>query len=71
MVIKLTLLNGLNANNPSGGNMYYVEYEVKGFDGLVQKAGPYSAAEVQSQKDDIAGYEGVYNVKVIPADEAE
>lgn len=51
--------------------MYYVEYEVKGFDGLVQKAGPYSAAEVQSQKDDIAGYEGVYNVKVIPADEAE
>jgi len=51
--------------------MYYVEYEVRGFDGLVQKAGPYSAAEVQYQRDDIAGYEGVYNVKVVPAEEVE
>jgi hypothetical protein len=45
--------------------MYYVEYEVTGFDGIIQKAGPYPANEVQSQKDDIAGYEGVYNVRIV------
>ena len=44
--------------------MYYVEYEVDGFDGI-QKAGPYSAADVQWQKDDIAGYMGVKNVRVV------
>lgn len=64
------MLNGLNENNPIGGKMYYVEYEVEGFDGI-QKAGPYSAGEVQSQKDDIAGFEGVHSVRVIPAEEAE
>lgn len=48
--------------------MYYVEYEVDGFDGI-QKAGPYSAGEVESQRFDIAGYEGVKNVRVIPAEE--
>ncbi len=50
--------------------MFYVEYEVNGFDGI-QKAGPYSQAEVQYQRDDIAGYEGVFNVKVIPAEAAD
>lgn len=65
------MLSGLNVLNPVGGDMYYVEYQVQGFDGLVQKAGPYSAGEVQSQRDDIAGYEGVYNVKVVPAEEVE
>ena len=59
------MLNGLNDHNLVGGNMYYVEYEVKGFDGVIQKAGPYPANEVQSQKDDIAGYEGVYNVRIV------
>lgn len=70
MVIKLTLLNGLNAHNLVGGKMFYVEYEVHGFDGI-QKAGPYSQAEVQSQRDDIAGYEGVCNVRVVPAEAKE
>ena len=50
--------------------MFYVEYEVSGFDGI-HKAGPYSQAEVQSQRDDIAGYEGVCNVRVIPAEAKE
>jgi hypothetical protein len=50
--------------------MFYVEYEVNGFDGI-QKAGPYPANEVQYQKDDIAGYEGVFNVRIIPAEEQE
>lgn len=45
--------------------MYYVEYEVDGFDGIIQKAGPYSAADVQWQKDDIAGFEGVKNVRIV------
>lgn len=44
--------------------MYFVEYEVDGFPGT-QRAGPYSADEVQSQMDDIAGYEGVRNVRKI------
>jgi hypothetical protein len=48
--------------------MFYVQYEVEGFPGT-QEAGPYSAGEVQSQRDDIAGYEGVKNVKVIPEED--
>jgi hypothetical protein len=47
--------------------MYYVKYEVDGFPGE-QQAGPYSAIEVQSQKEDIASFEGVKNVRVIPAE---
>ncbi len=50
--------------------MFYVEYEVHGFDGI-HKAGPYSQAEVQSQRDDIAGYEGVCNVRVVSAEAKE
>lgn len=50
--------------------MYYVEYEVAGFDGI-QKAGPYSASEVQYQKDDIAGFEGVHSVRIVPAETEE
>ena len=42
---------------------YYVLYEVEGFG--AQQAGPYSAADVQSQRDDIAGFEGVCNVRVV------
>lgn len=59
------MLNGLNDLNLIGGKMFYVEYEVDGFDGIIQKAGPYSAADVQWQKDDIAGYEGVKNVRIV------
>lgn len=44
--------------------MFYVEYEVEGFDGI-QCAGPYPTEEIQSQRDDIAGFEGVKNVKVV------
>jgi hypothetical protein len=48
--------------------MFYVKYTVVGFPGE-QKAGPYSASEVQYQRNDIAAYEGVQNVVVVPADE--
>jgi hypothetical protein len=44
--------------------MLFVEYEVEGFEGI-QTAGPYSEAEIQSQRDDIAGYEGVKNVRIV------
>jgi hypothetical protein len=44
--------------------MYFVEYEVEGFPGT-QKAGPYSETEVYYQMDDIAGYEGVKNVRIV------
>ncbi len=53
-----------------GGKMFYVVYEVNGFDGI-HKAGPYSQADVQYQRDDIAGYDGVMNVKVVPAEEVD
>lgn len=44
--------------------MFFVEYEVEGFEGT-QRQGPYPAEEVQSQMDDIAGYEGVKNVRKV------
>jgi len=50
--------------------MFYVEYEVHGFDGI-QKAGPYSQADIQYQRDDIAGFEGVCNVRIVPAEEQD
>ena len=50
--------------------MYYVEYEISGFDGI-HRAGPYPASDVQYQKDDIAGYEGVHSVRVVPAEKEE
>jgi len=50
--------------------MYYVRYEVEGFDGE-QQAGPYSADEVESQRQDIAGFEGVFNVRVIPVENVQ
>lgn len=50
--------------------MFYVVYEINGFDGE-HKAGPYSQADVQYQRDDIAGYEGVFNVRVLPAEALE
>lgn len=47
-----------------GFRMLFVEYEVEGFPGT-QKAGPYTEADIQSQRDDIAGYEGVKNVRIL------
>lgn len=44
--------------------MFYIQYEVEGFPGT-QEAGPYSTEEVQYQRDDIAGYEGIKNVRVV------
>lgn len=41
----------------------YITYEVEGFD-AEQIAGPYSEEEIQAQKDDIASFEGVFNVKI-------
>lgn len=50
--------------------MYYIEYEVDGFDG-VHRAGPYPAHEVESQRFDIFSYEGVRYVRVVKAEEQE
>ena len=50
--------------------MFYIVYEVEGFKGT-HKAGPYSLDDVQFQRSDIEGYEGVKNLKVIPADWVE
>ena len=47
---------------------FYIEYEVEGFEGL-QEAGPYSQEDVIYQRDDIAGYEGVKNVRVVTPDQ--
>lgn len=45
---------------------YFIEYEVEGFPGT-HRAGPYPAEEVESQRFDIFGYEGVKNVRVVKA----
>jgi hypothetical protein len=47
--------------------MSYVLYEVEGFG--AQQAGPYPATEVESQRDDIAGFEGVKNARAISQEE--
>ena len=50
--------------------MFYVRYEVHGFDGE-HEAGPYSKTEIQYQIDDISGYEGVCNIRIIPTEAKE
>jgi hypothetical protein len=47
---------------------YYIEYEVEGFDGT-HRAGPYPAHEVESQRFDIAGFEGVRYVRIVKAEQ--
>ena len=44
--------------------MYYVVYKIEGFEGE-KKAGPYTAEEMVYQKQDISGYEGVYDVDFV------
>lgn len=41
----------------------YVVYEVRGFPGP-KMAGPYTAAEIDAQFDDIKGFEGVFNARI-------
>lgn len=41
----------------------YVVYEVRGFPGP-KMAGPYTAAEINAQFDDIKGFEGVFNARI-------
>lgn len=48
------------------GNMFYIQYEVKGFIGEYQ-VGPYSEAELRYHLSDIMGYESIKNVRVISA----
>lgn len=51
--------------------MFYVTYEVNGFDGI-HKAGPYACIELAWENlDDIKGYEGVCNARVMPAEEVD
>lgn len=44
---------------------FMISYEVKGFEGTCQ-AGPYAEDEVDYHVQDIEGYEGVRNVRVVP-----
>ena len=50
--------------------MYYIIYQIVGFDGF-QKAGPYSWVMADYQFRDIAGFEGVFNVKMVPAEQID
>lgn len=46
----------------------FVEYQVTGFEGI-QKSGPFCCtSEALEQAKDIAGYEGVYDVKLVDGD---
>jgi hypothetical protein len=54
-------------------DQYYVFYKVRGFkDGFNDKqlkAGPYSWIELESQRCDLEGYDGVYDIHVRNAKE--
>lgn len=54
---------------------YYVFYKVLGFkDGFNDKqlkAGPYDWADLESQRSDIAGYDGVYDVRIMNAEQVD
>jgi len=50
--------------------MYLVLYSIEGFPDEF-KAGPYSESEVQYQRDDIAGFEGVKYAIIVPAPKEE
>lgn len=45
--------------------MFEVKYRITGYEQEF-KAGPYSEAEVQYQRDDIAGFEGVQYAIIVP-----
>lgn len=50
---------------PNQSDMWFVTYKVPGMTGdTVHRRGPYSKEEVESHRRDIAGYEGVTDVKV-------
>lgn len=56
--------------------MFNIKYYVSGFNGPDGNpkefiAGPYSNLSVQLEYSDISGYMGVYNVRIVPAEEAE
>ena len=46
---------------------WFVKYDVEGFG--EQVAGPWDLTEAIPQRDDIAGYEGVSNVRLVPENE--
>ena len=47
--------------------MQKITYKVLGFEGE-HEAGPYPDNQVKSHVQDIAGYDGVYDVRVVPAE---
>ena len=49
--------------------LYQVKYKVSGWDKEFESP-TYDADEIQSQKDDITGYEGVYDVHIVPVTES-
>lgn len=62
--------SGLNANNQVGGEMKFkVQYTVQGNENVFSTE-TYDTYELAvSHKDDIAGYEGVENVTLVPVEE--
>ena len=50
--------------------MFYVKYRVAGYPGEMT-AGPYPENDIQYQRDDIAGYEGVEYAVIVPVKHTE
>lgn len=50
-------------------NRYQVKYRVQGWDQEFESP-TYPLEEINSQRDDIAGYEGVYDVRIVAVEEA-
>lgn len=47
-------------------SQYVISYRIAGYADIF-KAGPYEADQVEAQRADIAAYEGVHDVYVLPA----
>ena len=49
---------------------WYVTYKVKGFDKEFE-SGPYSVSDLPYHRNDISGFEGVYDVNILQKDSKE
>lgn len=50
---------------------WYITYDVPALGQIGVKAGPYNADEVEIQKQDITGFEGIVNVRVVSEQEVQ
>lgn len=50
---------------------YYITYDVPALKQVGVKSGPYNTDEVEYQMQDIAGFDGVINIRVLSEEEVQ